>query len=58
MRAWFEVGVQGRATGFLARLLECENFGVFHSVILVNAGANNISSAVDNDCAHTRVGRS
>src|SRR5205814_6272749 len=58
MRARFEIDVESCAPGFFAGLLESENLGVFRGFIFVDASADNLSLAIDNNGAHTRVGRS
>ena len=57
MRAGFEIDEKSRAARFFSGIFQCKNFGVFDSVVSVEAFSAHIAVIVHNDCAHTRIRR-
>jgi hypothetical protein len=57
MRAGLEVDIECRAAGFVAGLLEGENFRVFDALVSVGGGADHVSDRVHDNGANVGIGR-
>ena len=57
MRARLQIQVESSAARRIARLLQCENFGVLHAVIGVRGRANFAARRVHHNRAHRRIRR-